>query len=175
MKILVTGACGWIGRRICIYLASTDNEVIAGDLTESEGPWTCFRCLDITRPLDIDCSDVNLVIHCAGYAHRPNETADEQKMFYTVNRNGTQNVLDWCERQGVERFLYVSSIAFYEWAQTNGLTAESGDSMPALQSATHTINQQRSSVAEDHPISLPSHYAKSKYEGEQLVSSSSLD
>ncbi|MDB4580263.1 NAD(P)-dependent oxidoreductase [Akkermansiaceae bacterium] len=180
MAVFVTGAKGWIGRRVCSYLSSIGIEVVAADLGSAEeagAPWSDYFQVDITKSLSelFISTKIDAVIHCAGYAHRPNETADEQKMFYAVNREGTKHVINWCESQGVARFLYVSSIAFYDWAQINGLTAESGDFVPALQSATHTLNQQGTSVTEDHPVLLPTHYARSKYEGEQLVSSSSLD
>ncbi|MDB4790981.1 NAD(P)-dependent oxidoreductase [Akkermansiaceae bacterium] len=157
MAVLVTGAKGWIGRRVCSYLSLIGKEVVAADLGPAEdagGPWSGYVQVDITRPLRelLISTKLDAVIHCAGYAHRPNETTEEQKMFYAVNRDGTQHVLDWCEQEGIERFLYVSSIAFYDWGTVS-----------------------TASVTEEHPVALPTHYAKSKYEGEQLVSSSSLD
>lgn len=157
MAVLVTGAKGWIGRRVCSYLSLIGKEVVAADLGPAEnagGPRSGYVQVDITRPLRelLISTKLDAVIHCAGYAHRPNETAEEQKKFYAVNRDGTQHVLDWCEQEGIERFLYVSSIAFYDWDIVS-----------------------TASVTEDHPVALPTHYAKSKYEGEQLVSSSPLD
>ena len=158
MRILVTGCNGWIGQRVCKYLLASGVEVLGGDVQQSMSAElngkgiVGYVELDIRRPVvNLDC-EVNAVIHCAGYAHRPDETPEEQMMFYDVNRDGTRNVLAWCEREGIERFLYVSSIAFYDWGTVS-----------------------TASVTEEHPVALPTHYAKSKYEGEQLVSSSSLD
>ncbi|MDH3982530.1 MAG: NAD(P)-dependent oxidoreductase [Kiritimatiellaceae bacterium] len=152
MTVVVTGACGWIGRAVCACLQSKGITVIGADLTESDGPWDDFHCLDITTTLDFFLSGIDTVIHCAGYAHRPNETPEEQKMFYAVNRDGTRNMLEWSARNGVERFLYVGSIASYDWKSANGVA-----------------------VAEEHPMQLETHYARSKQEGEQLVTESALD
>ncbi|VGO15608.1 N-acetyl-alpha-D-glucosaminyl-diphospho-ditrans,octacis-undecaprenol 4-epimerase [Pontiella desulfatans] len=152
MAVLVTGACGWIGRAVCAFLAGKGIPVVGADLAEATGPWERFEGLDITQPLDFPAEGIDAVIHCAGYAHRPNETPEEQKMFYAVNRDGTRNMLDWCSRNGVGRFLYVGSIASYDWKAANG-----------------------EPVDEDFPMLLETHYARSKYEGEQLVAGSGLD
>ncbi len=152
MSVLVTGACGWIGREVCAFLHQQGNVVIGSDLMESDGPWNRFQRLDITSPLDFVQSGVDIVIHCAGYAHHLNETPEEQRIFYAINRDGTRNVLDWCARNGVERFLYVGSVASYDWKTADG-----------------------NAVAEEHPMDLKTHYARSKYEGEQLVRDASLD
>jgi|GEM_PF-1377304 len=182
MKILVTGACGWIGRKVCEYLSAQGVEVVGADVIPVNSVWlivnggflSAYVQIDITRPIEKDLtsdlgsplSEINAVIHCAGYAHRPNETPEEQKLFYAVNRDGTKHVLDWCARNDVNRFLYVSSIAFYNWDLEGRRPRR-----PDVRSERPRTLQ----VSEDHPISLPTHYAKSKYEGEQLVRSSSLD
>jgi nucleoside-diphosphate-sugar epimerase len=158
MLVYVTGCNGWIGQKVCKFLVGSGVEVVGGDVQESlcsgliEADEVEYLSLDIRNPLPRLEWEVDAVVHCAGYAHRPNETPEEQAMFYAVNRDGTKNVLDWCKRQGVGRFLYVSSIAFYDWGRPGDLP-----------------------VKEDHPVSLPTHYAKSKYEGEVLVRESSID
>lgn len=158
MRVYVTGCNGWIGQEVCKYLVGSGVEVLGGDVQKSlclgllEAYSVDYFSIDIRNPLPRLKCEVDAVIHCAGYAHRPNETPEEQAIFYAVNRHGTKNILDWCGRQGVGRFLYVSSIAFYDWKQ-------SGDFF----------------VRENHPVSLPTHYAKSKYEGEVLVRESSID
>lgn len=228
MKILVTGARGWIGRKVCEYLASQSHVVIGADVLPVNSEWllvnggglSSYTQLDITKPIPgnltsdsrLLASGIDAVIHCAGYAHRPNETADEQKLFYAVNRDGTQHVLDWCERQGIKRFLYVSSIAFYDWERgrsevrkceekcakkcvssevrecassevrkfESARVLESGSSkVTTLQSAARNPNNHQpltiNGVTEEYPVALPTHYAKSKYEGEELVRNSPLD
>lgn len=185
-QVLVTGASGWIGRQVCAFLIRQGHAVIAADLVESSGPWTSFECLDITKPLDSFAPSltVDAVIHCAGYAHHPRETSAEEKLFYAVNRTGTQHVLDWCKQNDINRFLYVSSIAFYDFQPSRKAPADKGNgarsavgadrrALRACISALESIPM--NGITEDAPILLPTHYAKSKYEGEQLVAASSLD
>ncbi len=186
MNFLVTGASGWIGRCVCKSIVLNGHSVLPTDLVETEGPWSEFQCLDISQPLVAFASGakVDAVIHCAGYAHRPNETSEEQKKFYAVNRDGTKHVLNWCELKGIDRFLYVSSIAFYDWdaRQSEIENRRSKTEYKGLRTKNHQsprINNGHSSIptgaTEYHPVSLVTHYAKSKYEGEQLVTSSDLD
>ena len=180
MVVLVTGSQGWIGRHVCAHLSSIGVDVLGlgiGPIRGGQLQCSQYLQVDITEPLgDLGVSSrVDAVIHCAGYAHRPNEAAEDQEMFYAVNRDGTQHVLNWCEREGVDRFLYISTIAFYDWAQSNELLCENGSSAAVSSNDLCVDKNQNSSVAEIHPISLPTHYAKSKYEGEQLVAASSLD
>ncbi|MDB4566492.1 NAD(P)-dependent oxidoreductase [Akkermansiaceae bacterium] len=162
MRVVVTGAAGWIGQKVGVCLAARGCSVIGADILEQsvfearfddkKSCWDEYHRVEITCPIDNYISGVDAVVHCAGYAHRPNETAYERKKFYAVNREGTKHVLDWSERFSVKRFLYVSSIAFYDWESPEDLV-----------------------VGEEHPVKLSSHYAKSKYEGEVLVRESLLD
>ena len=157
MAILVTGATGWIGGRVCNYLSSKGFNVVAlgrkADPGES-GPWSSYVSLDISEPLTglKDAHQIDTVIHCAGYAHRASETLEDQKLFYAVNREGTRNVVEWCYRHRVRRLLYLSTIAVYDWMANS--------SEP---------------VTEAHPVGLQTHYARSKFEGEKIVCCSPTD
>jgi UDP-glucose 4-epimerase len=93
------------------------------------------------------------LIHCAGYAHRPNETAEEVERFYAINAAGTEKIVDWCRLIGVSRILYISSIAFYDWEASEADTA----------------------VNEDAPLLGTTAYADSKLKGEVAVRDSGLD
>jgi UDP-glucose 4-epimerase len=123
-------------------------------MVEQDGDWQNFVQINIAKEIDIDLKSMNIaaVIHCAGLAHRPVEDDETIKLFYEVNREGTRNVVNWCKRIGIPRIVYVSSIAFYDW---NNLTS--------------------GPLTEDAPLALPTHYARSKYEGEQVVVNSELD
>ena len=92
------------------------------------------------------------LIHCAGYAHRPIETAEEVERFFAINRDGTRRVVELCEAVGISRVVYLSSIAFYDWELLAGQPA-----------------------TEDAQLSSSTAYARSKLDGESIVRESALD
>jgi UDP-glucose 4-epimerase len=93
------------------------------------------------------------LIHCAGHVHRPVESPDEVERFFSINSTGTQRVVALAKRIGVRRILYISSIAFYDWAN--------------LQNAVPLSESARTSAM--------TAYARSKLEGERWVLESRLD
>ena len=163
LVIIVTGATGWIGRNVCTYLQAQGHFVIACDISLQPGPWDQFVSLDIatdtgmpdrsfTNQIPSDADDYTL-IHCAGYAHRPVETEEEVKRFFAINAEGTRRVIDWARLIGVKRFLYVSSIAFYDWEGQDG-------DLP---------------LTEDAKVLGRTAYARSKLDGEVHTRQSGLD
>lgn len=156
-KIIVTGATGWIGRHVCLELDASKRRVIAVDLgPERTGPWESFLSGNIADDAfnkladDSRLAGAAALIHCAGYAHRPIETPEEVERFYAINRDGSGRVIELAKRLGVERIVYVSSIAFYRWGGA-GL------------------------VTEDGPVDARTAYADSKMAGEGIFRQSGLD
>ncbi len=159
--VIVTGANGWIGRELCGQLQARGVHVVACDLEEQPGAWDTFVSLDLCEDRlvgDVDFAELMQsadkwsLIHCAGYAHRPIETPAEVKRFYAINARGTERV-EWCKALGVERIVYISSIAFYDW--------ETGGGYKALK--------------EDASLRGATAYADSKLKGELAVIESGLD
>lgn len=158
-RIVVTGAAGWIGQAVCRYLLGQGKQVIALDCDGSEGEWSEFIAIDIASDAGMAAarasslvSGAAALIHCAGYAHRPIETPEEVARFFAINRDGTRRVLELCKNVGVERVVYLSSIAFYQWEALNNQAA-----------------------SEDALLSAPTAYARSKLDGEGVVRASGLD
>ncbi|MFT3867303.1 MAG: NAD(P)-dependent oxidoreductase [Nibricoccus sp.] len=156
--ILVTGSAGWIGRRVSCRLSEKGCLVVGYDMVGSTGPWIeVFEgelallgnpTPDLRRLLQ----KTKTVIHCAGRAHRPVETPEEVQAFKEANVRGTQNLVNACLQNGVDRIVYVSTIAGYDWKRAVGQP-----------------------VSEDVLIKPVSAYAQTKLEGESIISKSSLD
>ena len=130
MKILVTGAAGFIGSHLCERLVN-DHQVVGLDnfcdfydikikrknvakLSKNEN----FQLIkaDIRKLDELEdifaLHDFDLVIHLAAMAGvRP---SIENPVLYTeVNINGTVNLLEECRKHNVKKFIFASSSSVY--------------------------------------------------------------
>tara|TARA_B100002003_G_scaffold241423_1_gene263112 strand:- start:4530 stop:5486 length:957 start_codon:yes stop_codon:yes gene_type:complete len=125
MRILITGASGFIGQHLTRHLVSFDHQVTAlvrsvpGSLTNEGHPDMGIRNLREIKPSNTlslaDISDITaahlkgieMVIHLAGVTHKPGSDKSE---YYRVNVEGTRHLLDSCVEAGVKRIIYLSSV-----------------------------------------------------------------
>jgi dihydroflavonol-4-reductase len=115
MKMLVTGASGFLGSHICRHFVGKGHEVTA--LLRSTAQTSEFADQNIRMAIgDItDWQSVeeavegqDAVIHAAAHTAF---LGDQEKAHYKVNVEGTQNVVQACKRHKVRRFIHISSIA----------------------------------------------------------------
>lgn len=114
MKILVTGASGFVGKTVVDTLLKTNNEVIPALRSNKEQATShFFLASDINSTTDWTDGlvNINVVIHCAARVHVMNETAEDAlQAFRVVNTQGTLNLAQQAAAAGVKRFVFVSSI-----------------------------------------------------------------
>lgn len=149
MKVLLTGSNGFLGQYLSQFLAEKGDSVLAHTRKAQtfDHPNISNINFDLNDNLDnIDLSQVEVIIHCAGRAHVMNETAASPLEAYRqTNVQGTLNLALKAVKSGVKRFIYLSSI------KVNG---------------EHTIMQAfhpNDDVHTDDP------YGLSKYEAEQAL------
>jgi len=112
MKLIVTGASGFVGRGLLPLLASAGH---AGVATGREPPgnlpagWRSARRADVLSGA-VQADGIDAIIHLEVKHHVLRPTPVEIRGFRDVNVHGTQDWLDWASRQGVQRFIYTSSI-----------------------------------------------------------------
>lgn len=112
MRLLVTGATGFVGRALLPKLSAYELRVL-GRTKPSDVPSTDF----FKAPID-DKSDyshalegVDCVIHLAARVHVMAEKAkDPLAEFCAINRDGTLNLARCALRAGVKRFIFISTI-----------------------------------------------------------------
>ncbi len=122
MKILVTGANGFIGSNLVKRLVSEGHQVKSlvrktSDLTFLDGVSTELVYGDISHPQSLEqaLQDVDQVFHVAGLA------ADwgPYKLFHNINFVGTQNVAKAAAQAGVHKMIYISTVAFHGFGKIN--------------------------------------------------------
>jgi nucleoside-diphosphate-sugar epimerase len=149
VKVLVTGASGFLGHAVCTVLRDREHEVaalvrrpgsepprtaaVSGDLTDAD---SLARVVDGVRP---DC-----VIHLAA------EIASQRdaRKITEVNVEGTRRLLEACVAAGGPRIVFTSTVVT---GDAGGAVLDEGSTLP-----------------------VETAYGRSKQEGERLVRSSGL-
>lgn len=111
LKLLVTGATGFIGRRFC-RVASEKGLVVRPALRRPEG-MDSVAVGDINALTDWSpaLEGVDTVVHLAARLHVMDEAAEDPLAeFRRVNVDGTKNLAGQAARGGVRRFVFLSSI-----------------------------------------------------------------
>ncbi len=149
MRVLLTGANGFVGSHVLDHLVrqaiptavllrpTARRHLIQPSLARVE-----VRLGSITEPATLPSAlaDVTHVIHCAGRTK-----ALRVSEFYETNEAGTRHLLEAANRVGLDRFVFVSSLA-----AAGPVAAD----VP---------------TGEDDPPAPVSHYGRSKLAGEQVV------
>ncbi len=148
-KILITGACGFIGRavmqsllakyKVIVFnrkIPNTKNKKIIfvkGNITDSH---------KVKQLCDVHAPDV--VVHCIGLSHQNHMSSMDQKLYDVINHIATCNLAESAARANPNvHFIFLSSISVYG------------------------KNYKYKGVAEKDPCEPASAYAKSKLDAEQ--------
>jgi nucleoside-diphosphate-sugar epimerase len=113
MKTLVTGATGFIGTHLVKALVADGRDVRCFTRTKNNkkrieefGAEAFVGDLLETHSLTAALKGVNTIYHLAGEVYSRNV-----KDYVAINVAGTQNLLEGCRNNGIERFIHCSSIA----------------------------------------------------------------
>ncbi|MEJ2609693.1 MAG: SDR family oxidoreductase [Candidatus Thiodiazotropha sp.] len=151
MKVLVTGANGFIGEHLCAHLIARGDSV-RGALRQNRPDWRlCEQVVigDIGAETDWSAAleGIECVVHLAGRAHVMQECeADPLALFRQVNVAGSQKLARQAVNAGVKRMIFISSI------KVNG------------ERSGHRPFHSDDIVAPEDP------YGQSKWEAEQVLS-----
>lgn len=158
MKILVTGATGFIGGRYVQHLVEQHPDVrvyFTGRQIEKGNTLATFTGAHYFRGdladlayLQHICKDMDVVVHCAGLSG----VWGPYERYYQANVQGTENLLQACTDASVRRFVNLSTPSIY------------------------FDGHDRLNVAEDFlPPQFLDNYARSKYQAEVRVHNAHSD
>jgi len=112
MKILITGATGFIGRHLVRELSQSEHDIycIVRD-SKKFGILKPFGVNMIHEDInDIHDSDIavdfDVVFHCAGYVKN-----DSRERLYRSNVLATEHICEFALKRGIRRMVYLSSVA----------------------------------------------------------------
>lgn len=117
MRVLITGATGFVGRAISEELLKKGIEIYcltSGRSKKAEGLPNCFPG-DITelKSLEslLEIQNIDVVIHSAGLAHQFG--SGNKAAFREINVTGTKNIADLSVKLKAMRFILISSVSVY--------------------------------------------------------------
>ena len=117
MKVLITGATGFVGAALVEHLAKKVGiSVIAMVRRHQDTPKKGnveYRLaeIDLLGNIDIFLDDIDVVIHAAGRAHIMNEkSSDPLEEFRRVNTKGTISLARSSAQSGVKQMIFLSTI-----------------------------------------------------------------
>ena len=128
IKSLVTGGAGYFGDLLTRKLLERGYSVRILDinLPADNYPGTEVVQADIRDPHAVlsACEGIDVVFHNAAQV----AIAINKALLWSVNRDGTRNLLESCARRAVKNVIYTSSSAVYGIPKTNPVTEETSPS-----------------------------------------------
>ncbi len=112
MRVLVTGANGFIGRAVVIALANSGHEVRAAARRPIEAPApgvTSVQHGDLSAEIDWVpmLAGIDAVVHLAAIAHT---SGTDDSIYDQVNREATDRLAAAAAKAKIQRFVFISSI-----------------------------------------------------------------
>jgi nucleoside-diphosphate-sugar epimerase len=150
MKVLVTGASGFIGKYLCQSLLVQSIEIVTVTRTKANANKN-ITIINKELNKDTDWNDtlkgIDLVIHLAGRAHvMKDEASDPYKAYAEINIEATKHLAEQAALNGVMRFIFLSSV------KVNGESTN------------------KSAFKESDQPKPEDDYGKTKYEAEKVLS-----
>lgn len=130
MRLLITGGFGYLGGRLAQHLAEdADNRIILASRTGASSPHWLPQAevvrisWDDPASLAEACADVNAIVHLAGM--NAQDCAADPVSALAFNGVATARLLQASIRQGVQRFVYMSTAHVYGSPLAGEITEQS--------------------------------------------------
>nr|WP_315026713.1 NAD(P)-dependent oxidoreductase [uncultured Chryseobacterium sp.] len=107
MKVLFTGANGFLGKNVIPLLRKENFEVKTFGTSHTD---YVFNITNTIAPFE---ENFDIVFHAAGKAHSIPKNQEEEDLFYKVNFDGTKHLCNALEGSLPEYFIFISTVAVY--------------------------------------------------------------
>ena len=107
MTTLITGATGFIGRRL---ISAVDGEIRVLSRVAHSDLETVICDLQSSVISDNTLDNIDTVFHLAGFAHDMRDPSKIVDLYYKINVSATVQLAELAVKSGVKRFVFVSSI-----------------------------------------------------------------
>jgi len=121
LKVLVTGASGFVAKHVMSYLSSHGHEPVPTDVAGGPNAGSVTDRSFVFG--ELGRLDFEAVVHLAGIADL-GRTIENPYSAFEVNSYGTLNMLELALRKNVKRFVYASSANVYGAPRSNPVTEE---------------------------------------------------
>ena len=149
MKIVITGASGYIGSRLCLFLSENGHDITAlcyPKIPQQKG-WTekvkQFIVGDIRDKAIIEKiskSKADVIIHLVSLDHHDSEK--KPSFVSEINFQPTWNLLHACSAKGLKKFIYFSTIHVYGKNQNGYIDENRAVSPFNAYGLTHALSEQ---------------------------------
>jgi nucleoside-diphosphate-sugar epimerase len=149
VRVLVTGASGFVGHAACRELAERDHDVLALVRRPGSEPEETTAVMgDLTAPIHLGDSLAEHSPDCVLHLAAEIASQRDAEKIHEVNVEGTRRLVEAAQAAGVKRFVFASTV----------VTGEADGRV----------------LREDEPLPVQTAYGRSKQEGERLVRESEM-
>ena len=149
MRVLVTGASGFVGQAACRELRARGHEVLALVRRPGSAPEGTTAVIgDLTAPIHLADSLAKHKPECVMHLAAEIAAQRDPEKINAVNVEGTRDLVEGAEAAGVKRFVFASTV----------VTGEAHGRI----------------LTEDEPLPVETAYGRSKQEGERMVRESGM-
>ena len=147
-KVLVTGACGYLGARLSKHLSENGYRITAFDSFDPSkySQWTSLMkevivgdIRDETTLSSLAEKQFAVIIHLISLDHHKSE--DNPNFVSSINVMPTWNLLDKFTRNGLEKFIYFSTIHIYGKTPNKNITEDHTPAPLSAYGLTHLLSE----------------------------------
>jgi nucleoside-diphosphate-sugar epimerase len=150
VKILVTGATGFVGSQLLKELKAKQYDVVGTSRRSVQADSDLVNIGDIGEKTDwsIALAGCDVVVHTAGRAHMMNDQADDKLAeFRRINRDATLKLARDAQAAGIKHFIFISSIGVNGNTTTNEAFTETSTPKPT---SDYAVSKLEAELALDH-------------------------